>query len=300
MRLHLSTNPVGFVHESEMFFDSMVGQVLDCLRRKNHSVLEIWVIYESLKQQVLEMADNRWGNWQTFSGQIHAYENELLALEFELLTSDILEEETRSILLMLLAMVYYRIGELEKAKQAALVARREYSLLGLHEQLGFADLLLALCSLELGELQEASDRCVLAMHAISFDQDPVGATQIWQIHAQILFKLQRTEEAVATQLLASEMLAKQGATARQAKAVLDLSLLLASQEDWHGAIYYLKKMLPACRQQGLQRLELEVLHMLFHLFQKTGQQIEAAGCKLRINQILEQSRQEIINHWLCQ
>lgn len=285
MKLQLSTNPVGFVYESELFFDSMFEQVLDCLKRNNQSGLEIWIIYESMKKQVLEVAEDRWGNWQADTSHIMAYANELLVLEFELLTNETADAETRSLLLMVLAMVYYRIGDPVKAKQIALVARQGYGLSGLQEQLAFVDLLLALCSMETGELEEASDRCVLALHELSTDQDPANAAQIWQIHAQILYKLQRTDEAVATQLLAYQMFARQGAVFRQVKSVLDLSLLLASQGDWHGGIYYLKKILPACREQGLTALELEVLHMLAHLFQKTGQPIEETGCKQRINQI---------------
>jgi tetratricopeptide (TPR) repeat protein len=289
MRLQLSTNPVGFVHESEVFFDSMFEQVLDYLKRSNQSALEIWVIFESMKQQILQVADDRWGHPRADTAHIMAYTNELLVLEYELLTSETTNEETRSILLMLLSMVYYRLGDAEKAKQIALYARREFNRLRLREQLAFTDLFLALCSLELGEWEEAGDRCVLALHELPIDKDSLGVAEVWKTYAQILHKSSHTDKAVAALLLASEIYARQGEAARQVKSILNLSLLLTGQGDWHGGIYHLKKILPLCRQQGLQTLELEVLHMLSHLFQKTGQRMGAAGCQLRISQLVSAS-----------
>lgn len=289
MKLQLSTSPVGFVHESEVFFDSMFEQVLDYLKRTNQSVLEIWVIFESMKQQILQVADDRWGNWRADAAYSTTYANELLVLEYELLTNESTDEETRSILLMLLSMVYYRLGDAEKAKQSALYARKEFNRLGLCEQLAFTDLFLALSSLESGEWEEAGDRCVLALHELPVDKEPLAAAEIWQIYAQILQKSNQPDKAVAALLLASEIYARQGEAVRQVKSILNLSLLLTGQGDWHGAIYHLKKILPLCRQQGLQTLELEVLYMLSHLFQKTGHRLEAAGCQLRINQLVSAS-----------
>jgi hypothetical protein len=49
----------------------------------------------------------------------------------------------------------------------------------------------------------------------------------------------------------------------------------------------LKEALPICHQHRLQVLEIEVLHMMAHLFQKTGKMAELQGCKKRIDRMLE-------------
>jgi hypothetical protein len=105
-----------------------------------------------------------------------------------------------------------------------------------------------------------------------------------------LNKLGRFEEAVAAMLIAHDIYERQGITGKQIKVLLALSLILISRQDCQGAIYRLKQALSICHSHQLHHLELEVLHLLAHLFQKTGRRAEVEGCRHLIRNLLEKAR----------
>lgn len=292
MSLQLQTNSIGYVRESEHNFGLMIKEILQCLKSDNQSMIDLLVLYETIKKNVLSNVEDRNLEWRK-KAQVHSYQSDLSALEQKLLTTDGLFGKLRCMLFMLLAMLHYGFGNFRKTKEMALVARCEYNLWGMDNQAAFADFLLALCCMEMGEFEEAADRCVLAIHETEADADPAEAARFWQIYANVLCKMGRPEEAVASLLIAHELYARIGATVRQVKTTLNLSLVLAAQADWHGCIYHLKKVLPLCYHNNLQSLELEILHMLIHIYQKLDRKTEYEGCQLRISRILSESASTI-------
>lgn len=290
MSFRIPINLVPVVQEVEKSFDAMFVQVLDCLQDEHDSLLELLILFEAMKQQVIDLAEERAaGNGNSASG--YPYKHKLKEMENELVAADDLPEEARSTLFMLLAMAYYRVGSLWRAKNMALIARAGYISCGKENKAAFSDMLLAICSLELGQLEQADDRCILAIAEINHAEDSLGFAQIWQVRARILQKQERIDEAIASLVIAHEIYKTQGLAARQVKVILDLSLLFTVQKDWHGAIYHLKRALPVCDRHKMYVLELEVLHMLTYVFPKTGGTEEVDRCKLRIHRILGKVRQ---------
>lgn len=288
MSARVPVNTMLAQRETERSFDSLLAQVLACLRRESNPNLEFLVLFESMKQQVLELAEERAGGVhdQTLSN-LSPFAHNLEELEKVLFHAVHPGSEGRDLLLLLLCMAYYRAGNPLQAKHMAQSARCEYLDRGMEQKAGFADLLLAICCLELGQYEQAAERCVLAINETLPAGTSLDAAQIWQVYARVLRKQGRIEETVAALLMAQEIYKKQGFHAKRVKTALALSLVLAGQQDWYGAIFRLKQVLPVCHEHRLVQLELEVLHMLAHLFVTTGQAVEAEGCKQRICRILK-------------
>ncbi|MFC4767648.1 hypothetical protein [Effusibacillus consociatus] len=286
MSFQIPVHSVSVGYDAQTSFDSLFAEVLDCLKREQESILELLVLFESMKQQVLELAEKRAGGLNASSVRAYPYKQALAELEQELLEASDLKGDARSTLFLLLSMAYYRIGSLLQARNMAMIARSEYSRCGVEQKIAFADLLIAICSLELTQYEQAADRCVLALAESTLSDDPIGIAQIWQVYARILYKQGRTEESVAALVMASEIYREQGAAAKQVKTLLELSLVLIGHDDLHGAVYRSKQALMICHQRQLQALEIEVLDVLAHLFLKMGRTVEVEGCRQRIYRLM--------------
>lgn len=275
-----------YIHSDvESMIDSTVVQALDCLRRESDTLLELLVLFETMKFQVLDLASTRSADQAVIACRNSFYEHDLYALEKQLLIANDISTEYRSALLLLLAMAYYRLRDLNRAKQSAEAARRQALLNGQEEGLGFNDLLLAICSIELEQWESAADRCVLALNEISHHENKATLAQTWHIYGRALHQLGQNEEAVAALVMSQKLYSEQKAYKKQVQVLLNLAQVFKANTDWHGMVYYLKSALVLCFHNTFAALELQVLNMLSHAYTNLGRMTEAEGCGQRIRKL---------------
>ncbi|BCJ86985.1 tetratricopeptide repeat protein [Effusibacillus dendaii] len=290
MNLHLLPKDWQSVREKEHPFDSCFTEMLDELGREDGSLLNTLVLFESMKQQVVELAEirihrllERDGSTFVDEDKWHIYDISLLQLKLKFLASES-TVETDGFLFLFLSMTYYRLGYLEEAKDSAILARKHYN--GTEDDRGlvFIDYLLAVCCAEMEQWEEAQDWCLMALYGGADDTHTLFSC-IWQLYGLTFQRQSKTEQAVAAYLMAYESWRKQGVDAKQVQTALSLSLVLSQQKDWMGAIHYLKKVFPVCCEPHMWQLKLEVLHMLKHLFAKTGQTGPLLACEQQIERL---------------